>query len=245
MDCIGPVTPELSDFLAYADNAASVSIREHIAACRACRERAFLLRREQRSLQGLLHRAGCPPALTLGEHHLGLLNDQHAAEVAEHLRLCPACRKELGDLAAFMQHLRQPVADAVGVVLGSLRTLVAQQVGPGAGGGGPDFAPALRALPHSSEAAPAMYSALDVLVTVDSWIERMGLPGRAVAGLVAGPVDFTGAAASMDEGELGAATQIDELGNFLFSAVAPGTHHLVIRLPAEGVQIQIDELIVK
>jgi hypothetical protein len=82
-------------------------------------------------------------------------------------------------------------------------------------------------------------------VGVDSWIERLGQPGRVVAGLVVGPVDFTRAEASMDADGMSSTSPINDLGNFLFSEVTPGVHHLTIRLPATGLQIEIDDLTVK
>lgn len=245
MYCIGPITPDDIDLLAYADNAASLAVQEHLSACPVCRLRAFQLNREQLTLQTVLHRAGCPPALDLGEYHLKLTGEKRANELTEHLALCPACRAELSDLAAFMTRLRRPVAEAAEDAFGSLRTVIARlSLGP-VGGPSGALVPVLRGPGDDSETAPVVYSAEDVLVTVDTWIERLGQSGRVVAGLVVGPVDFAGAEASMDTAELLSTSPINDLGNFLFSEVAPGVHHLMIRLPATGIQIEIDELTVK
>ncbi len=248
MNCIGPTTPDDADLLAYADlqdadNAGSFSVREHVVRCIACQVRVRQLIREQQTLQALLHRAGCPSPRELGEHHLKLLGEQRASELVTHLAYCPACRQELRDLAAFVARLRRPLADAAEDVFASLRTLPARlSVGP-ISGPSPAFAPALRG--DDTEQPPLVYTAEDVMVTVDSWIERTGQPGRVVAGLIVGPVDFTGAQASMDEEVMGYTSPVNDLGNFLFSEVSPGPHHLMIRLPATGIQIQIDELLVR
>lgn len=242
MNCIGPITPDDIELLAYADNASSAAVQEHLAACQTCRGRAFQLSREQRRLQSVLARAGCPTATALGEYYLGLAGEQAAGEVTGHLALCPACRAELADLAAFMKQLRRPLAEAAEDAAGSLRTVVGRlSFGPI---GGPSLAPALRG-PGDSEAAPVVYEAEDVLVTVDSWIERLGQAGRVVAGLVVGPVDFAGAEAVLDAAGSSSRTAINELGNFRLPEVTPGTHRLVIRLPSTGLQIEIDELVVK
>lgn len=245
MNCIGPIKPDDIDLLAYADDAASCNVLEHVAACAACQVRAFELSREQRVLQVLLHRSGCPAPLALGEYHLGLATEQQASEVIAHLTHCSACRAELADLAAFMQRLHLPVADAAEDAFGALRTITARlSLGlfPGPSGAP---APALRSAVADTETAPLVYSAEDVFVTVDSWIERLGQPGRVVAGLVVGPVDLTGAEAHMAGAQGASTTPINNLGNFHFADVGPGAHHLVIRLPATGIQIEIGELLVK
>jgi hypothetical protein len=244
MNCIGPFTLEDADLLAYADNAASPAVREHVSASVACHLRARELDREQRRLQLLLYRAGCPSALQLGEYHLELLEGAQATDVASHVAHCSACRSEVADLARFMASLRRPVVEAAQDVVGAFRTIRARlSVDPLTGADG-HLAPALRG-PGEGERAPLVYSAEDVLVTVDSWIERLGQPGRIVAGLVVGPADFTRAEASMDADEMLSLSPISDLGNFLFSDVTPGVHHLMIRLPAVGVQIEINDLSVK
>lgn len=243
MNCIGPTTPDDAELLAYADDEASFAVREHVARCAACQLRAHALSHEARSLQNLLHRAGCPTALDLGEFHLHLLGEQRAAKITQHLTYCLECRYEIADLAAFMARTRRPVAGRAQELFGSLRTIVAQlSAGPLAAATGVP-APVVRGV--SDAAAPLVYTAEDVLVTVDSWIERAGQPGRLVAGLVVGPVDFSGARASIDAAATASSSPVDKLGNFLFSAVSPGVHHLMIEFPAAGIQIEIAELLVR
>ena len=245
MNCMGPITPEDADLLAYADNAASPAVQEHVSACLACHVRAHDLDRVQRSLQSLLYRAGCPSSLELGEYHLKLLSEQPASEVTLHLAHCPACRGEIEDLAAFMARVRQPVVEVTQDLFGAMRTIQAQLSAGPLGGSYGAPAPALRGPADDARHGPLVYNAEDILVTVDSWVERLGQPGRAVAGLVIGPEDFAQAEATMGAKELPITSPIDDLGNFLFSDVSPGVHHLMIRLPATGLQIEIDELLVK
>lgn len=247
--------PDDAALLAYADlhdadgQAADAdsgsSVRAHVARCTACQVRVRQLQREQQTLQALLHRAGCPSVQELGEHHLTLLNAPRAGEVAAHLGFCPACRAEVQDLATFIARLRRPLSEAAEDLFSSLRTIAARlATGPMPG---PTLAltPALRGAGDEVARAPLVYTAEDVLVTVDSWVERAGQPGRVVAGLVVGPVDFAGAEASMDEAAAVSRVPINHLGNILFSEVSPGRHDLLIRLPATGIQIAIDELLVQ
>ncbi len=205
----------------------------------------FRLSREQNTLQRLLHRAGCPPALELGEYTLGLLGEGRASDIEKHLAYCSACRSEREDLREFLARLRQPVADAAEQAARSLRTVVAR-LAPGALGG-PAGAPvpALRGLDDAQGPAPVVYDADDILVTLDSWTERVGQSGRVVAGLVVGAVSFRGAEALMDPEGPPNKAPIDDLGNFVFANVSPGIHHLTLRIPDRGIQVEIDELAVK
>jgi hypothetical protein len=171
-----------------------------------------------------------------------LLEEPSALGVASHLADCHACRSELTDLARFMAGLRQPLADAAGDLFDSLRTIRGRLAFEPLAGSPGQMAPAVRG-PEDGE-APRVYTAEDVLVTVDSWVERLGQPGRIVAGLVVGPVDLTNAEATIDTSGMSNTSPINELGNFLFTDVTPGVYHLVIRLPATGVQIEVDDLTV-
>jgi hypothetical protein len=108
----------------------------------------------------------------------------------------------------------------------------------------------LREARQGYDGAPLVYEAEDILVTVDSWLERIGQPVRTVAGLIVGAADLSGAEADLDNldgermDEMFTRTPINELGNFVFSGVSPGEHRLVLRLPAAGLQIEINNLAV-
>lgn len=246
MGCIGPVTPTDSELLAHVDKEAGPAVIDHLNNCYRCRIRGLELAREQRSLQKLLYRAGCPPPLQLGEYQLGMLTDAGTARVAEHLRYCPACRAEVSDLTAFLVHLRRSGRESVRDTLGELRTLVAQLATAAPGGPMAAPVPVTRETTDETHRPPAVYFAEDILVTVDSWVEQAGAPGCSVAGLVAGPVDLKDADVSISVGdELPVMATVDRLGNFLFANVSPGTHDLLVRLPATGLQIAIEGLVVE
>lgn len=245
MNCIGPVTPEDFELLAYADGAAAEAEVAHISACPYCRSRAEELRREQQTWERRLRRAGCPPAQALGEHYLGLLPALKAAAVSQHVKYCRACSSELATLARILRSGKEPQARERAIDFsGPLRAIHATLVSFGAGLSPGQAWPAPRMVrelrgPYLDSTPPLTYNAEEFLVTLEFWPEP-GAPTRQIVGLVAGPDDFIGAQVEVggDDG-VRLRAPIDELGSFTLSGVAPGAHSLRVRLPTSGAQVEI------
>src|SRR6185503_18641157 len=105
MNCISP--PELEDYqlLAYLDGEANQGITSHLERCEYCHERANALARFQDRLKSRLYRVSCPSSLELGEYHLRLLPAPQMLLVAQHVRECPHCERELAQLQDFLSEL--------------------------------------------------------------------------------------------------------------------------------------------
>lgn len=67
----------------------------------------------EQKLNQHLFRHNCPDPLVLGEYHLDLLDASDRGPVADHLSLCPRCRREVAQLAGFLQATTTADADAV------------------------------------------------------------------------------------------------------------------------------------
>lgn len=248
MNCIGPMTPEDFELLAYADGEGSSVVAAHILACSVCHNRMAALQDEQRAWQRALHRAACPSGLELGEHAVRMLPDERAEQVAEHVDACPACAREVVTLAEFLErvedsHLEEGIAEAAS----TLRTIHARLAGFGAEGGRAFGAPVPRAVrelrgPYLGDATPLTYDAENFLVTIEFWPESRAATRRLV-GLVAGEDDFAGAEVEIT-GEDGPtrSAPVDELGSFSLAGLPTGPHRLLIRLPASGAQVLIDSV---
>lgn len=244
MTCIGPTTPDDLELLAYADNQASADVVEHLSTCPTCQARANVLGREQHMLQVLLYRTGCPRSLELGEYGMGLLTGERATEIAAHLSCCPTCRSELATLDVFMVgHARSGAYGGAEQVIGMLRTVVARLSDITLGGSAGRLAPALRGVSPDAVRAPAVYDAEEILVTVESWPEGLGRATRQLVGLVAGFTNSTGASVEIEGGDsTSSIAAIDDLGNFGLPGIPPAKYNLLIRLPADGMEIRIDDL---
>lgn len=251
MNCIGPTTPEDFELLAYADGEASPEVVAHLSACAYCRSRAEELRKEVAIWQKALRRAGCPPALELGEHALRMLPAEREAGVSEHLRLCRACASELAMLKEFLARVEDARLEVgLAEAAGALRTLKARLTGAAGEAGAGLAAPLPRAVrelrgPYLDDTPPVTYNAEKFLVTLESWPEG-NAPTRHLVGLVAGPTDYTGAEVELSGGgDAPRTVPVDDLGSFSLTGVSVGAHRLLVRLPTAGAQVEIEDFDVK
>ena len=230
----GAVTPE--DLIAFADDEAPGPIGEAIRADLALRAAADSYAQDQRRLQERLYRFDCPSPQLLGEYDLGLLAPAERTRVAAHVVACPRCTAEVRMLRDFMAS--GDAAPPVGAV-GRMRRIVATLLPP------PPLVSPHASLRGADDATTRTYQAGDVTLTLD-----MGAPVRRGRTSLMGLIwrdgdDLTTIAGStvalLRDGE-SAQTTIDEVGNFAFDDIAPGTYRLEVtlgddRITIEGVSI--------
>ena len=102
MNCRFP--PEIEDkkLLAYLDDEVDQETRLHLEQCPYCLERAKELARVHNRLTARLYRLTCTLSLELGEYHLHILPASQVLVIAQHVRECPHCRRELAELEEFL-----------------------------------------------------------------------------------------------------------------------------------------------
>ena len=108
-NCVFP--PELDDLqlLKYLDDPnADLETARHIEKCSYCRERAKALAHFQKNLISRLYRSTCPSSFELGEYHLRKLPANQRLVIAQHIRECPHCARELSELEGFLSELAPP-----------------------------------------------------------------------------------------------------------------------------------------
>jgi hypothetical protein len=127
MKCISSPALDDTQIVSYMEGEADAAVVAHIKECAFCRERANRWTLLQNRLKKELYRVTCPTPVELGDYHLGFLPDPQKLVVAQHVRECPLCRREVADLEEF---LGEPTPQP-GFV-GSIEMLVASLVsGPG------------------------------------------------------------------------------------------------------------------
>ncbi len=242
------------------------AVVQHIAHCQRCSLQLATYRRMELKLLSKLYRWDCPPNQVLGEYQMGLLGTEQALAVRKHLRMCALCSAEVASVAEFLANdpmLAEPVAvgqkaarpaaannhrsahDAKRTLeqlrersLTSTRRIIAMLLPQQ-----PRFAYQRDA---NSQAAlwPQSYAAEDVSISVQvergpgrkdalqliGFVTRQGSPLEALQGT---PVQLSAPSGS---GETTYIQNIDELGNFVFTALAPSTYILELHLP-EGVVV--------
>lgn len=223
-NCVFP--PELNDkqLLAYLDGEVNKKIVSHLEGCAYCREKAETLDHFQKRMTSRLYRATCPPSLELGEYHLHMLPAPQMLVVAQHLRECPHCTREIGQLEGF---LSDPEPHQTEGFLGKAKVLVARLVG-----GELTFTPttALR----GEGKGPLTFAAEGVIIVLDiqpAAAGRVNILGQVAAD---NQDDWTGALVELRRDSLlQISTTVDDLGAFQYERVTAGQHELRI-LPANG-----------
>ncbi len=234
MKCITSPALEDTQIVSFIEGEADDTVVAHIRDCPFCSERANRWTLLQNGLRKQLYRISCPTPMEIGDYHLGLLPAPQALIVAQHVRECPLCRREVAELEDFLtESTPQPG------FLGSIKTLIASLVGgPGMDQDYPDLAsaPAFGGLRGEGE-EPFIYQAgqVRIVIEVQDDVEQMGL--KTLLGLVTGleTNEFTIQVSQGDN--VIATTSVDEIGNFIISHLSSGHYQLILSGPNMEIRI--------
>jgi len=263
MECSEPGTIRDEELLAYLSVVAvSLEIIKHLASCQRCSSQLADYRRIELTLTSKLYRWDCPPNQILGEYQLGMLSNDLATAVKLHLSMCVLCAAELATLTEFLagdpmlvertllprrsvsvrpsslnNHRSAPEAKRV---LDRLR----DQSSAGVRRIAAILLPPQPRLAYRGQTMlwPRRYTAEDLSISMqvergtsrrDS-VQLIGFvtrKGSALEALQGTPVLLLSQANTVY------AQNIDELGNFVFSSIAPATYTLELQLPESTVVI--------
>jgi anti-sigma factor RsiW len=256
MECSEPGAIRDEELLAYsAGERVRPAVAEHLTHCERCAAQLAAYQRMELRLSGKLHRWDCPSPQVLGEYQLGMLDQQQAAAINNHLRACMRCAAEVATLMEFLAHdpwlvEQAPAPQPHSVVQpSSLNNHIStqrvkqtlRQLGDQAHGEVrriiATLLPAQPRLAYQRDAAqqtatwPRRYAAADLSIS----LQLESSPDRRNTLQLIGFVTRKGATLEALQGtpvQLSSSThvvftqQIDELGNFVFSALAPATYTL-------------------
>ena len=270
MECSKPGAIRDEELIAYlAGEQVRPAVIAHLAGCERCSNQLATYRRMDLRLLKKLYRWDCPPSQLLGEYQMGLLQGNDAFRIKNHLNMCLSCAAEVTVLTEFLandpmlvesipvpqvsvsarsfQNNHHPVQDAKRTLeelrertVAGARRIIATLVPPQ-----PRFA--FQRDVTQVPVWPRLYTAEDLNISIQ--VER-GLNRRdalQLIGLVTRkgvPLEaLQGTSVQLMTQEHTVYTQvIDELGNFVFSSVVPGTYTLELQL-AEGTVV-VDQLTV-
>jgi glutaredoxin len=205
--------------MAYVDGVASRSVVKHIRSCPACAGRARELSRLQALLTATLYRSSCPDSEQLIAFHQGELQGNEKLVVAQHLRGCPHCARELATLA---RDERESLGERMGT---ALKVLVAARMAPQA------QPAAVRDRSRPARTIPQVFRADDVefILTLQP---SFALPHQQdLSGVVhvGGQVPETIGGARVElyrDGGLISITHVTPRGHFTFAAIDPDEYDL-------------------
>ena len=252
MECSQPGIIRDEELLAYlSEEPVRPVVQQHLTQCLRCSTRLAEYRDLEQSLIQKLYRWDCPPNQILGEFQLGMLSQERTASVQAHLSQCVLCAAEVTTLATFLaddsilieraalqassQNNHGGVKQAVKHLLEDLREQSAEQARRIIA----VLVPQQPRVAYQRQIAPSVwprrYLAEDFSISLQ--VER-GLSHNATVQVI-GFVTRKGASLESLQGvtvvltspDAAAYTQtIDELGNFIFPMVSPGSYALEMRL---------------
>ncbi len=241
MACVLPPELDNKTLLIFIDDKADHHVAAHLEQCPHCREKAHRLTRLNDYLSAQLYRLTCPPPITLGEYHLGVLLRDQMASIARHLVECPHCSREIAQLRDYMA---KPIPTPEPTPLKSIKILVAQLVYGGGGGvwaGSSGLSPGYAGL-RGEEQGLYLYQANDVQIAVEVQDDAGQQGHKALLGLVTGMDTHELSAHLWQIKQRVATTLVDDLGNFVIPNLAPGNYKLILSGPEEEVHVREMEI---
>lgn len=266
MECSEPGLVRDEELLAYlAEEKVRPVVEQHLARCPRCSTRLADYRRQELSLISKLYRWDCPPNQVLGEYQLGLLTPATSLAVKLHVRTCVHCSAELSVLGEFLKGdpmlveravpLSAPVPESVhtnhhaqrqepGALLNHLldhagthaRRIIATLLPP---------APPLSYQRHTAPTTlwPRRYMAEDFSISLQverttgradtlqliGFVTQKDMPLETLQGMPVLLSPQTGTVSTQN---------VDELGNFVFSALTPAIYTLELQSPHGTIVIE-------
>lgn len=232
MKCISSPALDNTQILSFVEGEADDAIVTHIRECPYCRERAQQWTRLQKRLKKQFYRVSCPTPMELGDYHLGLMPDNQKLVVAQHLRECPLCRREMTELQDF---LTDPGPETS--FLGAVKVLVARLLNQPENG----YTPSSVALRGEAK-GPLTFEADGAVITLEiqpASNEQVSLLGQIAAD---DQDQWTGAKVELQQADSSQLTaSMDDLGAFRFEAVRSGIIQISIK-SLYGIHIQIPNI---
>lgn len=269
MECNTPGAIREEELLAYlAGEKVRPFVAEHVATCQYCAQQLATYRRIELTLTSKLYRWDCPPSRVLGDYQLGMLSKELTAAVKNHLGMCVLCAAEVATLTDFLADdpmLVEPItvprvavnsspnnnhrsAQGVKDIVDRLR----EQSGVAARRIIATLLPPQPRLAYQRDLAPTAiwprsYMAEDVSISIhiergtsrrDSFqlIGFVTQKGKSLESLQGTQVSLS----AQNAEQVQYTQRIDELGNFVFTSIAPATYALELQFPENT--IVIDQL---
>lgn len=232
------IPPELDDqqLLAYLDNPdANQDTARHLEQCPHCRQKAGAFETFQKRLGARLYRSTCPSTMELGEYHFRMLSPNQTLIVAQHLRECPHCAKEISVLKGFLDESSvRPDS------LKPIKNLFARLVSGTPGTGSIQAFPALRG---QVKELP-IFEAEGIMITMDIQASPNGQVS--ILGQVAADDQdrWTGATVELDQAYVTPlVTSLDDLGAFTFEALYPVSVQITVT-SQHGIAVQTEKVFI-
>ncbi len=245
MDCLHSNAPDDEELLRFAldEEPLRKEAREHLAQCEACQQRLRMFKQVNDVLTAQFYRSQCPGAEQLSFYCADLLPADDKMHIAAHILECPLCIAEVAETRRFMAEVEPlPAAEfSPGVAVRSIRRIAASLVRQQAqfvlrGGIVTSWPRQYRAESidlslHLSRASNGDYLLLGILTSINN--------AESVDAFEGAKVELYPANLAPSENQRPIRiTEVDDLGNIVFSAVPPGQYTLLLHLPEREIVIE-------
>ena len=241
MDCRAPDAIHEDDLVISAldPDALTAEVRQHLAECPACAERAAEYQSFTRMLSSRLYRWDCSTTLEISDYATGLLPAKRRRQISAHLKRCPHCTEELEMSREFLAPTSQEAARPR-LIAQLLPRRISEAAQAGLRGSAEETIWPLEyhidgitlSLDRTTLSVGGTDSMLlGILLSTD--VPRLkALEGVEVRLLISGAPDLAPLAVE----------RIDDAASFAFSTVPTGRYDLLIALPEGDLVIQGIEL---
>ena len=237
MKCISSPALDDTQIAKYIEGEADEAVIAHIRKCDYCSERAREWSLLQNRLKKQLYRTHCPTSMELGDYHLGYLPDPQKLVVAQHVRECVLCRRELAEMEEFLEESTLQTSLLKRINIHIARLVSGKEMDQE--GGEFSSPPAFAGL-RGQEDGPFIYQHdnIQIVIEVQDDVEQMGF--KTLLGLVTG-VESNNFTIQVSQGEKAmATTAVDEIGNFIIPHLSPGRYKVI--LTGSNMEIHIPSL---
>jgi hypothetical protein len=185
-----------------------------------------------------LYRIDCPSPEDLGEYHLKMLSDEQTQAIRQHVDSCPHCSRELAQLEKYLADLAPAIEfsfrEKVQILIAKLLpSSLDASLSPS-----PNPAFALR----GEIDGPLMYEAGDYQLNLEIQDDPTKPGHKSILGLLVGGDGSVFEAQLWQNGRSLQKTTIDDLGNFVFTGVQPGTYDLILSQHVTEIHVQAFEI---
>ena len=256
MDILHAEAPTDEELLAFALDGEELpeKAKKHLEQCETCQKRLERYQQANTFLVSHLYRSQCPTGTQLSYYCAGMLPEDERMHIAAHITECPLCAAEVAETRHFLQ-MQDPDLPPLSsfspaaAIQRIFATLVRQQPQFVTRGEAPDTAPntawprqykadSLDLSLHLSRSSNGAYMLLGILTSTNS-TENVDAFEGTPAYLYTTP----GPLANEDNKDAEVplrGTNVDDLGNIVFSNVPLGEYVMVIHLP--GCELVINGL---
>ena len=184
------------------------------------------------SLKAALYRITCPDSATLGNFHLGLLPEDVATQISDHLAICPHCVREIEQLEVFLAETAVSLQPST---VERIKVWIAKRIPSGGQTGNRLGTPAFAM--RGSDTGPLMYEAGDAQLSLEVRDDPEHPGRKTILGLVLG-IETEAVEVKLIQGDVVKTTvTLDDLGNFTLNNLHVGQYALLLTGPDLEIQI--------